>query len=113
MQDEARQRPDFPSLVAKLGELLGEGEVGQYEEQSRVYRERQEERSRAPQPPVRMDSLREGREGEVSEGCEGYVAMEEVTSGAPSSDPGYSRAVSFNAATAVSGYIGLQEVGKT
>ena len=108
MQDEARQRPDFPSLVAKLGELLGEGEVGQYEEQSRVYRERQEERSRAPQPPVRMDSLREG-----GEGSEGYVAMEEVTSGAPSRDPGYSRAVSFNAATAVSGYIGLQEVGKT
>ena len=101
-QDEARQRPDFTSIVERLGELLGEEEVERYEEQGRGYKEKQEERARAPKPPVRMDSLSGGEVGA------GYIAMEEV--GEPlgrhnSRLSGYSMA-----APAAGGYLGLRDI---
>ena len=103
-RDKASQRPDFVTVVKHLSGMLGEEQVGKYEEQARVYKERQEERSRAPQPPVRMDSL----SGEESvEGRQGYVAMEEVNrlDRTESRKSGYSIV-----APVTGGYIGIQDV---
>ena len=104
-RDEARKRPDFSSLVAKLGGLLGDEEVSAYEELSQGYKERQEERSRRPTPPMRMDSLVET----VSTAFpgEGYIAMEEVTAPSATFEPGYSV---VTPGPVEGGYIGLQQM---
>ena len=105
--DKASQRPDFVTVVKQLGGMLGEEQVGKYEEQARVYKQRQEERSRAPQPPVRMDSL----SGEESvEQRQGYVDMDEVNR----LDRTESRKSGYSIVTAPvvtgGGYIGIQDV---
>ena len=100
--DQASQRPDFVNVVKHLGGMLGDEQVTKYEEQARVYKERQEERSRAPQPPVRMDSL----SGESAR-QQGYVAMEEVNrlDRTESRKSGYSIV-----APKAGGYIGVQDI---
>ena len=103
--DKASQRPDFVSVVKHLSGMLGEAQVGKYEEQARVYKERQEERSRAPKPPIRMDSL--SGEESVEGRRQGYVAMEEVNrlDRTESRKSGYSIV-----APVTGGYIGIQDV---
>lgn len=102
--EEARQRPDFAAIVTQLGEFLGEEEVAQYDVQRRGYEEKQQRRSRAPNPPVRMDSLGD----QCAPPPNGYIAMEDVTSPTSSTGSGYSMAVSGSG-----GYIGLQQVIQT
>ena len=104
--DQASQRPDFVNVVKHLGGMLGDEQVTKYEEQARVYKERQEERSRAPQPPVRMDSL----SGESAR-QQGYVAMEEVNrlDRTDSRKSGYS-IVAPRSDPVTGGYIGIQDV---
>ena len=102
-RDKASERPDFATVVKQLSGLLGEREMCRYEEQARVYKMRQDERSKAPQPPVRMDSL----SGEPVEARQGYLAMEEVNrlDRTESRKSGYSIV-----APKAGGYIGVQDI---
>ena len=90
-RDEARKRPNFSSLVAKLGGLLGDDEA--YEELRNRYKYCQEEGS--SQSTSLMVKT-------VSPPCpgEGYIAMEEVTM--PSA--------SFEPDPVEGGYIGLAQI---